>query len=250
MTNKPNACYNQGSRLWLNLHSAAFKLSANPIEVMRQKYGNASFSKDEKFSNWESLMFLIFRWLGIRLSQVPTLSFPNYCHLLLQHEDHISENLVFEVWWGPFCSSVHSAIMHRGPCCQSSRNMFQLRLQNPWVPHHFSETLKKFYQKNERKILFSFIFFPVGKKRKKKSAQLKSAFRILRFLDYNGTIPFVWLHKLDCIILFIYRGSNGKRQGTAAFTSQLFHPWDVPLYQWDRNTQAILVFRPFCSVWL
>lgn len=113
MTNKPNACYNQGNRLWLNLHSAAFKLSANPIEVMRQKYSKASFSKDERSSNWESLMFLIFRWLGIRLLRVPTLSFPNYCHLLLQHEDHISENLVFEMWWGSFCSLVHSAIMHR-----------------------------------------------------------------------------------------------------------------------------------------
>lgn len=113
-------------------------------------------------------MFLIFRRLGIRLSRVPTLSFSNYyCHLLLQHEDHISENLVFEMWWGLFCSSVHSAITHRGPCCQSASNMFRLCLQNLWVPHHFSETLTKFYQKNERKIVFSFIFFPIEKKRKK-----------------------------------------------------------------------------------
>lgn len=148
------------------------------------------------------------------------------------------------MWWGPFCSSVHSAIKHRGPCCQSASNMFQLCLQNLWDPHRFSETLMKFYQKNERKIVFSSL---LGRK-EKKWALLESAFRILRFLDYNGTIPFVCLHKLDGI-LFIYRGSNSKWQGTAAFTSQSFQPWDAPLYQWVRNTQAILVASD-CSMWL
>lgn len=67
------------------------------------------------------------------------------------------------MWWGPFCSSVHSAIKHRGPCCQSASNMFQLCLQNLWDPHRFSETLMKFYQKNERKIVFSSL---LGRKEK------------------------------------------------------------------------------------
>lgn len=122
----------------------------------------------EKLSNWEPLMFLIFRRLGIIWSGMPTLSFLHYCHLLLQHEDLISENLVFIIWWGPFCSLAHSAIRHRGPCCQpAQQHVFPMLAKS--VDSTVISVRNWRNSAREMKGRSCFVFLPIiGKKRKEK----------------------------------------------------------------------------------
>lgn len=134
---------------------------------MIQEYGKASFSKEVKFSNWETLMFLIFRWLGVSLPGVPhCLSWiivTCFCNT-----GHISENLVFIMWWGPFCSLVHSTIMHRGPCCQSDQLHVPAMLAKSVDLTVISERKWKKSLPNEWKDDLVFVFLPlIGKKRKK-----------------------------------------------------------------------------------